>query len=84
MTDSDQPDWPLKLAKLTRTRRRELGLTQLELAELAGCGPAFLYALERGKPTLRLDKVLDVLSVLGLRIRLEAGKGGLTLDEALE
>lgn len=84
MTDSVQPSWPLKLAKLSRRRRKELGLTQLELAELAGCGPAFLYALERGKPTLRLDKVLDVLSVLGLRIRLEAGKGGLTVDEALE
>jgi HTH-type transcriptional regulator/antitoxin HipB len=84
LTNSDEANWPLKLAKLTRTRRRQLGLTQLELAELAGCGPAFLYALEKGKPTLRLDKVLDVLSVLGLRIRLEAGKGALTVDEALE
>lgn len=51
-----------------------MGLTQHELAGLCGCGPAFLYQLENGKPTLRLDKLVDVLHVLGLQLVLEAGQ----------
>jgi y4mF family transcriptional regulator len=67
-----------------RARRRKLGLTQIELSDLAGCGPVFIYDLESGrKPTLRLDKLMDVLSVLGLRLAVEAGAGGLRVAEGL-
>ena len=60
-----------------RRRRKTLRLTQHDLAALAGCGPDFLYDLEKGKPTLRLDKVIAVLSTLGIQLRLEAGSAGL-------
>jgi y4mF family transcriptional regulator len=53
-----------------RERRRSLRLTQDELADLAGCSPRFVRALETGKPSVRLDKVLDVLDVLGLDLLL--------------
>ena len=66
-----EPSWGVELATVVRRRRKSLRLTQLELAELAGCGPDFLYDLERAKPTLRLDKVLEVLRVLGLRLRFD-------------
>lgn len=73
-----------RLGLAIRRRRKELGLTQQALAELAGCGLAFLYDLERGKPSVRLDKVLDVLDVIGLELRLEEGRGGLEVGpEAL-
>jgi y4mF family transcriptional regulator len=72
-----------RLAQAIRRRRRELGLTQLALGELSGCGLAFLYDLERGKPTLRLDKLLDVLSVLGLELVLTNGKSALRVEDAL-
>ena len=52
-----------------RARRKLLRLTQEELAVLAGCGPDFLYDLERGKPTVRLDKLVPVLDVLGLELK---------------
>jgi len=39
-----------------------------------------LYELETGKPTVRLDKVLAVLSVLGLELSLVEGKRGLGVD----
>ncbi len=68
-----------RLGVAIRSRRRELGLTQLRLAELAGCGLAFLYELERGKPSVRLDKVLDVLDILGLSLRLDEGRGGIEI-----
>ena len=68
------------LAEAVRARRKALGVTQIELAELAGCGPVFIYDLEAGKPTLRLDKLLDVLDVLGLEIVVRAGKSRLRVE----
>jgi y4mF family transcriptional regulator len=67
------------LARAIRARRKTLRLTQVDLSRLAGCGPDFVYDLEAGKPTLRLDKLLDVLSVLGLELVVGQGKGVLTV-----
>jgi y4mF family transcriptional regulator len=60
-----------------RRKRKLLRLSQQELAELSGCGPAFLYDLERGKPSIRLDKLVPVLEMLGLRLKLEPRVAGL-------
>ncbi|MBL8911509.1 MAG: helix-turn-helix transcriptional regulator [Archangium sp.] len=68
------PSWFDVLATQVRTRRKQLQLTQLQLAELAGCGPDFLYDVERGKPTLRVDKLLAVLHALGLELQV-TGRG---------
>lgn len=54
-----------------RERRRALAVTQVELAGLARVGPRFIGELERGKPTLELEKVLRVLDRLGLAVRVE-------------
>jgi len=56
-----------------RARRTKLGLKQQELAELAGCSTRFVHTVEAGKPTIRLDKLLDVLDVLGLRLTVVGG-----------
>lgn len=45
--------------------RKAAGLTQPELAERAGVGLRFVRELEQGKPTVRLDKVKQVLDLLG-------------------
>ncbi len=71
------------LARVIRKHRKSLGLTQKQLGQFAGCGVAFIYLLEKGKPTVRLDKLLDVLIVLGLQIKLEVGKAGIEIDEDL-
>ncbi len=55
-----------RLGASVRKRRKALGLTQEALAKSAGCGLVFIYNLERGKPSLRLDKLLDILHVLGM------------------
>jgi HTH-type transcriptional regulator / antitoxin HipB len=60
-----------QLATQVRDRRRALGLTQQELADLAECSPRFVRSLEGGKGTVRLDKVVDVLEALGLRLSVE-------------
>lgn len=51
-------------------RRRELGLRQVDVAELAGVSERFVRLLESGKESVRLDKVIPVLEVLGLRLAL--------------
>jgi HTH-type transcriptional regulator / antitoxin HipB len=66
------PDRIAPLAEAVRLRRTELGLTQAEVAELAGCSQRFVHTVEQGKPTLRLDKLLDVLEVLGLSLEVVA------------
>ncbi len=63
------------LGKTVRGRREVLGLRQADLAELAGCSQRFVHTVEQGKATLRLDKLLDVLEVLGLGLRLVPGRG---------
>ncbi|MFK7740791.1 MAG: helix-turn-helix domain-containing protein [Planctomycetota bacterium] len=59
------------MARELRARRLALGLKQVELAELANCSTRFVHTAEAGKPTVRLDKLLDVLNVLGLDLRIE-------------
>ena len=54
-----------------RRARKAAGLRQDDLAGLAGVGTRFLVELEVGKPTMRLDKVLAVLAVLGITLQLD-------------
>ena len=48
-----------------KEKRKQLGLTQQQLAEKAGVGLRFLRELEQGKNTLRLDKVNQLLKLFG-------------------
>src|SRR3954469_8269056 len=71
-------------ARALRARRRALCLTQTEPARLAGCGPDFIYDVEAGKPSLRLDKLIDLLAVLGLELALRPGRGALVVVPELD
>ena len=63
------------LGAAIRTARKAHGLTQSQLAGLAGTGLRLISELERGKASAELGKVLDVLAVLGLRLLVvEAGQ----------
>ena len=53
------------LGRFVATRRKSLKLTQQELAAKAGVRLRFIRELEGGKPTLRMDKVNDVLHLFG-------------------
>lgn len=58
------------IGEAVRRARRENGLTQTQLAGLAGTGLRFISELERGKPNVALDKTLGVLAVLGLHLQI--------------
>lgn len=51
-----------------RTRRKNLKITQKELAMTCGTGLRFIVDLEKGKPTCQIGKTLQVLQALGLAI----------------
>ena len=51
--------------------RKKLGLTQVDFAKRAGVGLRFLRKLEEGKPTVRMDKVNQVLDFLGVHLEIE-------------
>ncbi len=55
----------MKIASFIKEKRKSLGLTQTDLAEKAGVGLRFVRDMEQGKPTLRLDKVNQVLDLFG-------------------
>lgn len=76
-------DAAIFLGQAVERRRKALGLTQRELADLAGCSEGFLVAMEAGKSTARLDKVIDLLSTLGLELHVREGRGEITLDPGL-
>jgi HTH-type transcriptional regulator / antitoxin HipB len=70
-----------EIARTIRRRRKDLGMNQTQLSLLAGCGRLFVSQLEGGKSTVQFDKLLDVLSCLGLT--LSSGRGPLIIEEKL-
>lgn len=58
----------LSIADFIKEKRKQLNLTQPELAERAGVGLRFVRELEQGKQTVRLDKVNQVLDLFGSEI----------------
>lgn len=51
------------LSQTVKNLRKEYGLTQEELAIKSGVGINFIRNLEQGKPTLRMDKVNQLLDL---------------------
>lgn len=63
------------LGALARAQRKRLSLRQLDIADRGRTGNRFIVELEGGKPTLQLQKVLDVIDLLGLEIVVRAKSG---------
>lgn len=66
----------MEIATVLRNRRKGLGLTQAEAAALAGVSPRFVYDLENGKPTVALDKVIQLAEALGVELKPQVIKRG--------
>jgi HTH-type transcriptional regulator/antitoxin HipB len=64
-------DTPYALGQAARAARKQLGLTQPQLALAAGVGVRFIVDMEAGKPTLRLENVLRVLHTLGAKLTVD-------------
>lgn len=58
----------MSISDFVKEKRAAAKLTQPELAEKAGVGLRFVRELEKDKPTLRLDKVNQVLQLFGYEL----------------
>lgn len=54
------------LGDIVRERRRELGLTQVKLADLCQCSPRFISELERGVAGGNIKQVIYVCRQIGI------------------
>ncbi|MDP8236602.1 MAG: helix-turn-helix transcriptional regulator [Candidatus Erginobacter occultus] len=59
-----------EIGAAVRSRRKELKVTQKDLALTCGTGLRFIIDLEKGKVTCQIGKVLQVLQALGLRLQI--------------
>ena len=57
-----------QLGTAIRMRRKQLKITQKELAMTCGTGLRFIVDLEKGKSSCQIGKTLQVLQALGLAI----------------
>lgn len=65
---------PKQVGLLIKNTRKNISLTQKDLALTSGTGLRFIIELEKGKPTCQLGKVLTVLQTLGIKMELNGGK----------
>jgi len=62
-----------QLAAVVNARRQELGLSQVELGDLAGVSYRIVHNLEAGRTEISLERLLAILETLGLHLTLERG-----------
>ena len=58
------------LGQAAKAKRLRLGMTQAEVALVAGVGVRFIGELEAGKPSLQLERVVQVVRALGFELQL--------------
>lgn len=64
--EREQLESAADVGRLIKAERKRQKLSQLQLAGLANTGIRFISDLENGKGTVQLQKLLAVISALGL------------------
>ena len=57
-----------KLQEIVRQHRKRSGLTQAQLAKLAGVGKTVVFDIEHGKQSVQFDTLLKILRVLNISL----------------
>ena len=60
------------LGLLVKNHRKKAGLTQLQLANLAGIGKTTVFDIEKNKETVRWSNILAVLQVLNIEVEFKS------------
>lgn len=61
-----------EVASMVRYHRKLSGLSQNELAELAGLGKTVIFDIEKGKLSIRFETLLKVLQILNIKIEFQS------------
>lgn len=70
------------IGRIIKQKRKADGLTLEEAAAVCGVSYAFLSALENGKETVRLNKVLQVTTCLGIELKANIRTWAIPGDES--
>lgn len=60
------------IGTLVKELRKKSGLTQLELATLAGVGKTTVFDIEKNKESVRWNNLLAVLRVLNIKVEFKS------------
>jgi HTH-type transcriptional regulator/antitoxin HipB len=72
MTVNKRQYLPTVWGQTVRDHRKAAGLSQAELARLAGVGKTAVFDIEKGKATVRLATLLRVFDTLNLYLELRS------------
>jgi len=73
---------PEDIGQIVKQKRKSDGLTLEEAAAVCDVSYGFLSALENGKATVQLNKVLQVLNGLGLELKADIRSWGAPGEES--
>lgn len=59
------------IGRIAKVVRQQQKLDQTTAGSFAGCGINFVSQFENGKPTVQLEKALNMLSALGIKVYLD-------------
>ncbi|OGQ45888.1 MAG: transcriptional regulator [Deltaproteobacteria bacterium RIFCSPLOWO2_02_FULL_46_8] len=62
----------LKLGNIIREHRKNAGLTQIQLANIAGVGKTVVFDVENGKESIRFSTLTKILDVLNIQINFKS------------
>ncbi|PKP20400.1 MAG: transcriptional regulator [Bacteroidetes bacterium HGW-Bacteroidetes-21] len=63
---------PEVLSRIIKKHRKAAGLSQLQLAEMAGVGKTVVFDIEKGKETIQLDTLRKIFRVLNIKVVLQS------------
>jgi len=61
-----------QISRIVIFHRKKSGLTQKQLADIAGVGKTALFDVEKGKETVRLNTLIKILSALNIKLNLQS------------
>ena len=64
-----------ELSKLIIEARKQQGMSQRDLSELAGVGTTVIYKIESGRDDVTLSSFVSVLMALGIQLRCKSPLG---------
>jgi transcriptional regulator with XRE-family HTH domain len=75
---------PQDLGLVIRAARKQQKLRMDDVAGSAGVGPVFVREVERGKPTVQLGRVMQLLAELGVDLRVDVPSEVVPMFDALK
>jgi HTH-type transcriptional regulator/antitoxin HipB len=61
-----------EIGKIVIFHRKRAGLSQKELADLAGVGKTVIFDIEKGKKSIRLNTLMAVLNTLNITVEFQS------------